>query len=87
MIGRDMGSGVTDKRGRPQQQWRADTKCVLKGPLGATLEVITTLLQNISVQSYCENAHIHTEVLAAVQLQMCRNLLHCINAEYLIQCA
>lgn len=50
-MGRDMDAGVTDKRGRPQQQWRADTKCVLKGPLGATLEVITVLLQNISIQS------------------------------------
>ncbi len=80
VMGRDMGIGVTDKRGRPQQQWRADTKCVLKGPLGATLEVITALLQNISIQSN------YTQALAAVQLKMCGSLLHGINAEYFTLC-
>ncbi|ROL52218.1 Nectin-1, partial [Anabarilius grahami] len=57
VMGRDTGAGVTDKRGRPQQQCRADTKCVLKGPLGATLEVITVLLQNISIQNNYGGTH------------------------------
>lgn len=59
-MGRDTVAGVTDKRGRPQQQWRVDTKCVLKGPLGATLEVITTLLQNILIQSNYGCTHTST---------------------------
>lgn len=59
-MGRDTGAGVTDKRGRPQQQCRADTKCVLKGPLGATLEVITVLLQNISIQNNYGGTHTST---------------------------
>lgn len=59
-MGRDTGAGVTDKRGRPQQQCRADTKCVLKGPLGATLEVTTAPLQNISIQNNYGGAHTNT---------------------------
>lgn len=48
-MGSDAGAGVIYMRGRPQQQCRAHTKCVLKAPLGATVEVITALLQNISI--------------------------------------
>lgn len=58
-MGSDAGAGVIYMRGRPQQQCRAHTKCVLKAPLGATVEVITALLQNISIHNNHEHTHKH----------------------------
>lgn len=73
-MGRDAGAGVIYMKGRPQQQCTADTKCVLKVPLGSTVEVITARLHNISIKS--NHKHTHTQA----------NVQHYINPKYFTSC-